>query len=59
MYLITMYLIAIRYNSKNSQSVTASKITIYADDIAVYKNIQSQSDYAALQGDVTSVCNWI
>ncbi len=40
-------------------SVTSSKITIYADDIAIYKNIRTQSDYTALQRDVTSVCDWI
>ncbi len=40
-------------------SVTASKITFMLMVIAIYKNIRSQSDYTALQGDVTSVCDWI
>ena len=38
-----------------SAAATDSKITIYADDIALYKIIRNPSD----QEDVTSVCSWI
>ena len=39
--------------------VTDSKITLYADDIALYKIIRNPRDYTLLQGDITSVCSWI
>ena len=42
-----------------SASVTDSKITLYADDIALYKIIRNPRDYTLLQGDITSVCSWI
>ena len=38
-----------------SASVTDSKITLYADDIALYKIIRNPRDYTLLQGDITSV----
>ena len=42
-----------------SASVTDSKITLYADDIALYKIIRNPRDYTLLQGNITSVCSWI
>ena len=42
-----------------SASVTDSKITLYADDIALYKIIRNPRDYTLLQGDSKSVCSWI
>ena len=42
-----------------SASATDCKITIYADDIALYKIIRNPRDYTLLQGDITSICNWI
>ena len=39
--------------------LTVIKITIYADDIALYKIIRNPRDYTLLQGDITSICNWI
>ena len=42
-----------------SASVTDSKVTLYADDIALYKIIRNPRDYTLLQGDITSVCSWI
>jgi len=42
-----------------SASVTDSKITLYADDIALYKIIRNPRDYTLLQGYITSICSWI
>jgi len=38
-----------------SASVTDSKITLYADDNALYKIIRNPRDYTLLQGNITSV----
>ncbi len=32
---------------------------MYADDIALYQEIGTQSDYARIQKDVNSLCVWI
>ena len=42
-----------------SASVTDSKITLCADDIALYKIITNPRDYTLLQGDIMSECSWI
>ena len=39
--------------------MTYSNITMYADDIAMYKIISNPSDYTYLQEDILSLCSWI
>ena len=36
-----------------------SKITLYADDIALYKIIKNPRDYTLFQEDINSLCSWI
>ena len=42
-----------------SAAISGSNITIYADDIALYKIIRNPRDYTLLQADITSICSWI
>ena len=47
------------YIDKAANCVSSSSIAMYADDIALYRSISSQSDYSKLQDDVNSLCYWI
>ena len=47
------------YIDQVASSVTYSNITMYADDIAMYKIITNPSDYTYLQEDILSLCSWI
>ena len=47
------------YIDQVASSVTYSNITMYADDIAMYKIISNPSDYTYLQKDILSLCPWI
>ena len=47
------------YIDQVASSVTYSNITMYADDIAMYKIISNPSDYTYLQEDILSLCSWI
>ena len=42
-----------------SSSVVNSKITLYADDIALHKIIKNPRDYTLFQEDINSLCIWI
>ena len=37
----------------------ACNITMYADDIALWKTIRNPRDYTTLQDDITSICKWV
>ena len=47
------------YIEQAANSVSNSKIVMYADDIALYQSIQDQSDYVQIQEDVNSLYHWI
>ena len=47
------------YIDQAANSVSNSKIVMYADDIALYQSIQDQSDYVQIQEDVNSLSHWI
>ena len=47
------------YIDQAANSVSKSKIVMYADDIALYQSIQDQSDYVQIQEDVNSLNHWI
>ena len=47
------------YIDQVASCVTYSNITMYADDIAMYKIISNPSDYTYLQEDILSLCSWI
>ena len=34
------------------------QVSIYADDIALYKVIQSALDYQSIQDDISTICLW-
>ena len=40
------------------QLTQGTQIVLYADDILLYKEIASQSDYCSLQCNITSVSQW-
>jgi hypothetical protein len=42
-----------------SQISTDSKISLFADDIALYRSILSDVDYSILQSDVSAIVAWI
>ena len=42
-----------------TSSVSHSKVTIFADDIALYKIIMNPRDYTYLQADISSISTWI
>ena len=44
---------------KVADTVVNSTISMYADDIALYKIIRNPSDYSVLQEDITFICNWL
>jgi uncharacterized membrane protein len=37
----------------------SSKISLFADDIALYRSISSSEDYILLQSDITAVSDWV
>ena len=41
------------------QLTQGTQIVLYADDILLYKEIASQSDYCSLQCNITSVSQWV
>ena len=47
------------YIDKVGNSVLYSNITMYADDIALWKIIRNPTDYTLLQDDITIICNWV
>ena len=47
------------YIDKVSNSVLYSNITMYADDIALWKIIRNPTDHTLLQDDITIICNWV
>ena len=47
------------YIDQVASSVSYSNITMYADDIAMYKIISNPNDYTYLQEDILSFCSWI
>ena len=47
------------YINDITTSVSHSKLSLYADDIALYRTIHSVIDYLLLQADVNSVANWV
>ena len=38
--------------------LTAGTMSLYADDLMLYRTIRSQSDFVALQADVDRLCVW-
>ena len=47
------------YIDKVTNSVSHSNITMYADDIALWKIIRNPRDYTMLQDDIITICNWV
>ena len=47
------------YTDKVTNSVSHSNITMYADDIALWKIIRNPRDYTMLQDDIITICNWV
>ncbi len=46
-------------NDINDTGISAgSKLVLYADDILLYRAVQSQEDYATLQQDVNALAAW-
>ena len=39
-------------------ALTAGNLSLYADDILLYRRIQNIEDFAFLQNDVTKLCSW-
>ena len=42
-----------------SQVSSLSSISLFADDIALYRTIRSSADYTVLQSDITAITMWI
>ena len=38
---------------------SSSSISLYADDIALYRSITSPTDYAVLQADISAIATWV
>ena len=53
-----MFLIYIN-DSANEQLNFGSKITIYADDLLLYREVSSPEDYHKLQDDINTIANWV
>ena len=41
------------------QLTEGSKVVAYADDLLLYKSIESTTDYARIQEDITAIRNWM
>ena len=52
-------LFLIYVNDVTSRISPLSKVTLFADDIALYRTIRSLLDYLALQDDITSIATWV
>jgi len=39
-------------------ALTAGNLSLFADDILLYRPIQNVEDFAFLQNDVTKLCSW-
>ena len=39
-------------------ALTAGNLSLFADDILLYRPIQNIEDFAFLQNDVTKLCSW-
>ena len=46
-------------DSANEQLNFGSKITIYADDLLLYREVSSPEDYHKLQDDINTIANWV
>ena len=42
-----------------TQISPSSSISLYADDIALYRSIHSPADYVILQADITAIATWV
>ena len=42
-----------------TQISPSSSISLYADDIALYRSISSPSDYVVLQADIAAITTWV
>ena len=56
-YLVSPKVLFLVYIDKVGNSVLYSSITMYADDVALWKIIRNPTDYTLLQDDITTICN--
>ena len=52
-------LFTIYINDVVNQISPSSSISLYADDIALYRSIRSPADYVILQADITAIATWV
>ena len=52
-------LLFIIYNDDLTNALSNNSMSLYADDLLLYRTIQSPSDYQTLQAEIDALSDWI